>query len=179
VVGGVAVEFVENFFHDASCRELARLGQSVADVEGSIVEIGSWEGKSTIALADAVHPRWVRAVDTWNGSPSDITGEIAQQRDIYAAFMKNIEQTTNIAPYRMGWRDFVKLGEDPVALLFIDAEHTYREVFDTIEAFLPLMSKGGVMCGDDAQWPPVREAIVDTLGPIYEVCGPVWSWRNA
>lgn len=160
--------FIENWFAEASQAALAACVRSVAHVEGSIVEIGSWEGRSTIAAANAAWPRVVRAVDTWAGSPGEVSAELAAKRDVFARWMTNVGQWTkgNVQSFRMGWRDYVDFGfvEPPVALVFIDAEHTYREVVDTVSTFLPLMAPDGVICGDDAHHPPIRDALDELFG---------------
>lgn len=179
---GTVPGFTEDWFGLASQRALAALGESVADVGGLIVEIGSWQGRSTIALANAIHPRDVQAVDTWAGSPGEISEQLAGKRDIFASFTANIAYYTkgNVTPHRMGWREYVPTIGEPVALVFIDAEHTYREVFDAVTAVLPLMAEGGVLCGDDAHHPPIREALEDLFGlDTLEFAATLWIKRVA
>ena len=170
--------FVEDWFCEASQDALANLGRSVADVDGLIVEIGAWTGRSTCALARAIHPRVVHSVDTWQGSPSEISAELAANRDVYAQWQHNVAMFTrgNVIGHRMGWRQFVPSINQPVALGFIDAEHTYTEVFDNIQALLPLMAAGGVLCGDDVHHPPVRQAVCDALGAFTQ-SATLWIWR--
>lgn len=165
----IAPAFHEEWFSAPSCQTLAGLARSVADIDGRIIEVGSWEGRSTITLANAIRPRPVHAVDTWEGSPAEISADIAATRDVFAQFRANVEQFTrgNVVIHRMGWRDYVRQSSGPVALLFIDAEHTYREVYDNIEAFLPLMSPGGVICGDDAHHPPVLTAAMEWFPDLH------------
>ena len=144
--------FTENWFHNESCDRLAQLARQVDHIPGVIIEIGSWEGKSTCVLANAIRPRIVHAVDTWQGSPNEISAELAAERDVHATFANNVKVLTggNVVEHRMGWREYMAGHGGPIALVFIDAEHTYREVYDTITAVLPFMSPGGVICGDDA-----------------------------
>lgn len=158
--------FVEQWFSRESQDVLGNLGQMVADVPGLVVEIGSWTGRSSCALANAIFPRVVDCVDTWAGSPGEISAELAGQRDVFAQWRRNTQTFTrgNVRPHRMGWREFVPGLRDVVALAFIDAEHTYVEVKENAEALIPLMSPGGFMCGDDAHHPPVREAVFEVFG---------------
>lgn len=58
-------EFREEWFGVASQQALVKLARRTAHLEGRVVEIGSWEGRSTVALANAVWPTTVDAVDTW------------------------------------------------------------------------------------------------------------------
>ena len=168
--------FTEQWFPPESQQRLAELVESVAGVDGAIIEIGSWEGRSTVAMANAAHPRQIHAVDTWLGSPGEVSSGLAAERDVHAQFCANINTMTNgnVVVHRMGWRDFAVDFDEPIALLFIDAEHTYREVHDTIRWGWPLISAGGVICGDDAHHPPVRQAVLDVLTDAKHIA-TMWS----
>lgn len=170
--------YTEDWFPFPS--EVALAGLAKRAVDGVIVEIGSWEGRSTVALANAAHPRIVHAVDTWAGSPGEISAELAAGRDVYAKFAANIAAFTagNVETHRMGWREFVPTLTGPVALAFIDAEHSYREVFDNIAALKPLMAPGGIMCGDDIGHPPVQEAVAAHFDPAFvSIDATLWIWE--
>ena len=142
--------FGEQWFCQQSQDLLAELGRSVKDVDGLIIEIGSWTGRSTCALANAVYPRVVHAVDTWAGSPGEISSELAAQRDVFAQWQANVAEFTkgNVISHRLGWREYVPQIDQPVALVFIDAEHTEVEVRENVQAVLTLVAPSGVICGD-------------------------------
>lgn len=163
--------FHEDWFSVHSCRALAALFELVRHLEGDVVEIGCWEGRSTIALAAACKPAMVHAVDTWNGSPGEISASLAGERDVYATFLENTEGL-NITPHRMGWRAYLPTS-GPIRFLHIDAQHTYPEVRDNIAAALPLMVPGSVMCGDDQHHPPVRQAVLEAF-PTALVNASLW-----
>lgn len=168
------MSFAEQWFSDASCEALAGLAGAVSHLDGRVVEIGSWQGRSTCALANAVHPEVVHAVDTWQGSPGEVSRVLATARDVYSEFQANVAALTagNVVTHRMGWRDYVTF---PTAtkFLFIDAEHTYVEVRDNIAAFLPMMVEGGIVCGDDAHHPPVQRAVLEVF-PNAERVASLW-----
>jgi predicted O-methyltransferase YrrM len=170
------MNFTEDWFSVESCGVLASLALSVRDLAGDVVEIGSWEGRSTLALAAAVAPDPVHAIDTWCGSPGEPSESLAAGRDVYATFLANTEGR-NIIPHRMGWREYLGSTDRPLKFVFIDAEHSYREVYDTIETVLPRMVPGGVICGDDQHHPPVKEAVIEWFGPSTSVKATVW-WRK-
>lgn len=167
--------FTEEWFSPLSQEVLADLGRRAP--AGEIVEIGSWEGRSTVALANAVYPRIVHCVDRWTG----LAGYREQpvDRDVFAQFQTNIAAYTkgNVVAHRMDWRMYTP--EGPVGLVFIDAEHTRVEVRDNIIAYRPLMVPGGIMCGDDVAWHEVREGVFDVL-PIDDlgVHASLWIWEN-
>jgi predicted O-methyltransferase YrrM len=173
--------FGEQWFCQQSQDLLAELGRSVKDVDGLIIEIGSWTGRSTCALANAVYPRVVHAVDTWAGSPGEISSELAAQRDVFAQWRANVAEFTkgNVIAHRMGWREYLPQISQPVALVFIDAEHTAVEVRENVKAVLPLVAPSGVICGDDVHHPPVR-AGVSAMLPAQDVNvgATLWWWRR-
>jgi predicted O-methyltransferase YrrM len=170
--------YQEDWFGEASREALADLFRLVADLEGDIIEVGSWEGRSTVALANAAHPAVVHAVDTWQGSPGEVSHALAAKRDVFATFQRNVADDTrgNVEPHRQDWRKFFAGYDGRIRLLFIDAEHSYREVRDNIEAALPFMVPGGIICGDDNHHPPVQRAVVDTLGDA-SLRATVW-WKQ-
>lgn len=169
-------EFREEWFGIPSQKALVRLARRVRNLEGRVVEIGCWEGRSTVALANAIWPADVDAVDTFQGSPGEISADLAAERDVLATFRANVADLTrgNVKTHVQGWREYED--ESPVRFLHVDAEHTYREVFDTIEHFRPLMARGGVICGDDAHHPPVIEAVHDQLAPVA-FDATLWWWE--
>jgi predicted O-methyltransferase YrrM len=169
------VSFAEQWFSDESCDVLAGLADSVRDMEGRIVEVGSWQGRSTCALANAVNPQTVHAVDTWNGSPGELSQLLATGRDVYAEFAANVAALTagNVEAHRMGWRDYFASDRTPIKFLFIDAEHTYVEVRDNIAAAVPLLTPGAVICGDDAHHPPIQRAVLEAF-PNAERVASLW-----
>ncbi len=170
--------FTEQWFSAESCRTLANLAQSTAHLSGAIIEVGCWEGRSTCALANAVHPDIVHAVDTWAGSPGEISADLAADRDVFETFAYNVRVTTagNVHAHRLGWREFFKVFDGPTKFCHIDACHEYHEVADNIDAVLPLMVAGGVLCGDDAHHPPVQQAVLERF-PQAERAASLWVVR--
>ena len=172
--------FDEEWFSLASQTALAALARSTDELAGDVVEVGSWQGRSTCALARAVHPAVVHAVDTWEGSPGEVSAALAVGRDVFAEWSHNVATLTagNVQAHRMGWREYFEANRAPVRFCFIDATHTYREVRDNLEAVMPLMVAGGVVCGDDAHHPPVMQAVIDVLGgSTIEVRASLWIHR--
>lgn len=172
--------FTEQWFDTPSQEVLAHLVDQVASVAGLVVEIGAWEGRSTIALANAANPREVHTVDTWAGSPGEISADLAAERDVYVTWRSNVDSSTsgNVVEHRMGWREYLPTVDEPIALAFIDAEHSYVEVRDNIAELLPKMAPGGIICGDDVHHPPVQQAVCELLDPhSVAVEAALWIYR--
>ncbi len=172
--------FHEDWFPEPCQTVLAKLVGIVKDVPGHLIEIGAWEGRSTVAMANAGYPRTVHTCDTWEGSGHEISAQLATERDVYAEWQTNVRELTqgNVVGYRCGWRDFVPTIDGPIALAFIDAEHTRQEVADNVRALIPLMAPGGIICGDDAHHPPVQEGVFDVVpeDDVY-VLAALWIWQ--
>ena len=149
--------FTERWYHDEQAALLARIAGFIKgrQLDGAFIEIGSWEGKSTIAIANACHPRTLHAVDHWLGNLDESADHVsvmaARQRDVFATFQANMAAHTrgNVVPHRQDWREFMKTWQEPIAFCHIDASHDYVSVRDNLAAILPLMVRGGVVCGDD------------------------------
>ena len=175
----MSATFTEEWFFPEDVACLTELAGATNHLDGAVVEVGCWEGRSTIALANAVHPAIVHAVDTWHGSPDEISEQLAAERDVFATFAANIDAATagNVEAHRMGWREFFAAWSDPIRLIHIDATHSYEEVRDNIETVLPLVVSGGIIVGDDAHHWPVRQAVADTLGNAWQT-SKLWHWRK-
>lgn len=127
---------------------------------GAAIEIGVYQGLSAIALANAIYPATLHAVDHWEGS-TDFKPEMFE-RDNYGIFLSNIAEGTrgNIQIHKQDWTDFAsEWSEDKIGFLHLDAEHTQTEVSDQIKAFLPYMANGSVIAGDDYNWPGVHMGV--------------------
>lgn len=184
--------FTEDWYSDEQAAFLSQLARSTLPLSGLIIEIGSWEGKSTVALANAVYPEMVLAVDTWAGNydeaPDHATVLLAKERDIYAAFLENVRTLTkgNVTPFKQDCHEFLRELSEPVRFCHIDASHDYQSVRRTIEAVLPLLVRGGTLCGDDFLTSNksredlgggVERAVVELLHGFGN-SGNLWYWQK-
>jgi predicted O-methyltransferase YrrM len=143
--------------------------EAVTAEDGEVMEIGCWEGLSTSIIANYFNPITVYCVDHWLGDLTDPRSPVtalARQRDVYSTFCANMDELTqgNYDVLRADWRQAVKHWEKPLRFIFIDAQHTYDEVYDQIEWAKKWIVRGGVIAGDDANFPDVSRAIYDSLG---------------
>lgn len=171
--------FTEAWYHQSGLDALERAYLRTRRLAGIVVEVGCWEGRSTCFLANVAYPNTVHAVDTWEGSPGEISADLAKERDVYAQFTGNVAELThgNVTPYRTGWREWFAAHVGPIRFLHIDATHTYDEVRANIEAALPHVVVGGIICGDDAHHEPVISAARDALGPVT-IDASLWIWEK-
>jgi predicted O-methyltransferase YrrM len=152
---------------------------SAANNCSTILEIGSWKGRSTIALAKNTSGL-VYCVDTWIGSEEQGVGNIDSDA-LFESFLhniKNAEVDNRVIPVRMPSKYARQsfLGDLKFDLIFIDAAHDYDSVKDDILAWQPLLRDGGILCGHDYHeaWDGVRKA-VDELIPKFRVVWTIWT----
>jgi predicted O-methyltransferase YrrM len=146
----------------------------------SIVEIGSWKGKSTHALLTGCKRGIVHAIDHFKGSPSD--GYAHQEafddpESVYMQFLGNVGHFPNLKVHKSSSEDAAKEFEDmSIDMVFIDAEHTYDAVKKDIELWFPKCKK--LICGHDYNFPTVKEAVL-TFFPeeVIRVHGSIWSYK--
>jgi predicted O-methyltransferase YrrM len=142
-----------------------------------IVEVGTWKGQSAITMAEACRTHQldcaIICVDTWLGSeehflacPAELTRVNGYPR-LYYQFLSNVVHrnvqdlivplpTTSLTAAKL----LSQLGIE-ADLIYIDADHQYEAVMADLNAFLPLLSKSGVMFGHDYYFESVQQALSD------------------
>jgi Methyltransferase domain len=166
---------IEGFMYSSELQWLAEC----ASTHNHIVEIGSWLGRSTRALADNTSGT-VTAVDTWTGM--DTTFNEGQAYGSYLVdkpkdwllneFKRNISGLNNIRIVRMtSLEAAVTLKEMSFDMIFIDGSHNYEAVRADILAWHPLLAEGGLLCGHDyeGQFPGLVRAVRELLPEAHLV----------
>lgn len=133
----------------------------------TVIEVGSYLGQSTIHLAECLPEEGVvYAVDHWLGSPEHQEGEWAEGSvplgSLYHQFLSNIiskHLTQKIIPLRMDSLTAAKNLKMTADLIYIDAAHDTESVFQDLSAWYLHLNQGGVLCGDDWEWPSVQKGV--------------------
>lgn len=162
--------------------------QAVAEAEDgdTLVEIGSWMGRSAVYMARAIQESGKRlrfvCVDTWEGTPGTRLEAIAARYggDVFAEFMANIRAADVedlICPLRMPSLRAVKWCADKGArFVFLDGDHSLEAVRDDIRAWLTKVKPGGIIAGHDYdRRSTVRQAVLERFGSRVEE-RPPRSW---
>lgn len=127
-----------------------------------VVELGSYHGRSTVALASATSNR-VWAVDAFDplavSDGSDVIGDEVQ-------FLKNTKGyrvellRTNVIQAGHEWQG------KPIGMLFLDASHDYETTRDTFLAWLPHVAYNGIIAFHD--YHPTWPGVVRTVDEVAE-----------
>lgn len=130
----------------------------------TVLEIGSWLGRSTKAMAATVGGR-VYAVDHWKGTIDDATLEEAKLIDPWAEFNHNLSVEINSHKVEPVPMEHAALSDEnpsyfcgmtlayvPIKdadMTFIDGDHAYEAVVRDIENAKRLTKPGGLISGHD------------------------------
>lgn len=144
------------------------------------VELGLCDGRTSIFLLEH-HPRLtMHGVDLWTakgGKSFDFNSGYEAYDDPVEWDHKANRRKCEEAAKRFGDRFHIIHEDTAIAsarfepesldFVFIDADHTIAGVERDIRAWLPKIKPGGMMIGDDLDWPTVKKAI-DNMGLSYE-----------
>lgn len=138
----------------------------------TIVEVGSWKGKSTHALLSACKGT-VWAIDHWKGSVGWESGQSeAKYSDVHKVFLENVGHFKNLKVLKMPSLEGAKQFKDKsVDMVFIDGGHDYKEVKADIEAWLPKTKK--LLCGHDYNFDSVKHAVIQKFGEL-DTADSIW-----
>ena len=141
--------------------ELYELARSVPDREPVVVEIGSWQGKSTVVLGKGLKDKEGAAlccVDPFNAAGDPSSEEDYRQRRNETGPVLRERFSDNLARNGVGGlvevlqgysHDVVKGFERPIDLLFIDGDHDYPSVLADFRDWTPMVVEGGLICMHD------------------------------
>jgi len=139
-----------------------------------VVELGSWYGKSAEFMLKNNKEINLVCIDLWSNDDilqgnqvipyNEKYSKILEEFPLYETFNENLkEYSTRILPLQMntlaGLQRIKNLGMQPDAI-YIDANHTYKDVFAEIELALKLFP-GILLFGDDINWAGVKKAVLE------------------
>jgi beta-1,4-mannosyl-glycoprotein beta-1,4-N-acetylglucosaminyltransferase len=157
-------------------------------LNGTNLEFGCWEGRSTVALANACFPEPLIAVDTWRSNGVKNSNHIpAGTWDVYEQFERNVKAVTsgNVQVERTDTSDFLCQWDAPIKFAHIGTSHSHKNVRLAIQQIIPKLVPGGVLLGHNystSEGIEDREAgierAVSELLPGLESRGDCWFWQR-
>lgn len=180
--------FLDSYKGGISVDEGLALNRYAADCAGGvIVEIGSFRGKSAVALATGagISGEQVYCVDPHQEFTGVYGGKFGpQDRGAFYQVMLQTSLFDRVALVNLASKEAARGWHRPIGLLFIDGDHTYRGVSNDFKAWDPHVSMGGVVAFDDAIDPAIGPArlIEEILGSrrymSLEVVGKIHFLRK-
>jgi predicted O-methyltransferase YrrM len=148
------------------------------EATGDVVEIGSWQGRSTSFLARAVsdsgNGRFF-AIDHFKGNVGKETSYVVGKHDLsdlkqnFLANMKTLSLDSSVNLLDMPTIEAAKeFRRGQVRFAFIDGDHTYEGVSRDIELIIPLLCPRAIMVFDDfsTAFPGLLKAVDEMLKSI-------------
>lgn len=145
-----------------------------------VIELGSFLGRSSVALAAAKN---LVCVDLWKIQEQERAAG-AVNEDIYAEFVQNVSGESNVTAIECDLKNSKAVAEliaryrHTADMVFIDASHAETDAANDIVTAQQLLKDGGLLCGHDysGAWPGVMAA-VDRLLPEAKPtgAGSIWS----
>jgi len=154
-----AVESVEGFMIPGQEEYLFQKVKSLSN-DATIVEIGSYKGRSTVAMAYACigTNRKIYCIDTWDGNDVDFP-----DRNFFDIWQQNLERNRlyeYIYPLRGYSQEILRRWDEltntqGIDFIFIDGSHQYLDVLKDFELSFPLVQAEGWIAFHDvvATWP--------------------------
>jgi len=147
---------------------LLSLIEETQDVEGDIVEVGSWRCGASIAMAAAVPEREVYAFDLFGGLPYgngqgfENFGDTSYvEIKIAASAYKNLHLVRGHHEHTV---PHFAIGQMPLSLIFMDSDH-YSSHKVSLENLVPLLSSGGMIVFHDWTFASVQRAVLEVINP--------------
>ena len=139
-----------------------------------VVELGSWKGRSTVAICEGLKEgsATLYCVDNFLGSsgmayrvdPGAVQREFESNTREYG-FVKLLVSDTQSAAARFD--------DGSIDWIFIDADHSYQSVARDIETWAAKLRPGGILSGHDYTWFEVAIAVHRELCSV-RVCQSIW-----
>lgn len=144
-----------------------------------VVEVGSFRGRSTLAIAaglDQVDRPTLVAVDTFAGDPGwDEIAPVGEARRLFDLNTAGIGFLQVIQDESM--RAAARIADSSVDWVFIDALHDYGSVRDDIRAWAPKVKPGGLISGHDYGRAGVTDAVLAVFSDV-RVEHSIWMTRQ-
>jgi predicted O-methyltransferase YrrM len=149
---------------------LHRLASSLPP-QSTVVEVGSWKGKSTYCLAKGLRDGRVIAIDPFDSSGEDGSRENYEQQkgeepllDQFRNQMKRLEVLDKIHILQGFSSQFVGCLKE-IDLLFIDGDHSQQACLFDFQNYSPALRRGGYLAFHD-------------FFPSRVEFGPTWVVQN-
>ncbi|MEZ2229059.1 MAG: class I SAM-dependent methyltransferase [Microcoleus sp.] len=154
-----AVEAIEGFMVPGQEEYLFNKVKSLPN-DAVVVEIGSYKGRSTVAMAYACigTNRKIYCIDTWDGNDIDFP-----DRNFFEIWQQNVQKNglyEYVVPLQgyshqvlSQWIEFT--GANKINFIFIDGSHQFLDVLKDFELSFPLLKEDGWIAFHDVvpTWP--------------------------
>lgn len=154
---------------------LLKSSKLVKKLKGEVVEIGSFQGKSAIWLAQ--ENNLVYAIDPHEGNLDEMS--VSPTLKAFRKHLKQAGVTSKVHELVQPSAEVAKTWNKKVKLLFIDGLHEEKYALKDYKDWSPFLVDGGIIAMHDAfcGWPGVGNVVLNKIinNPDYEEVGVVGS----
>ena len=143
-------------------------------------EVGSWKGASVSKICEnfnQIDLKYIICIDTWLGAPEFLTWGLDDNTrgislniengypKVFYTFTKNIKTLNlhnTIIPFPISSiqaADVLEYYKIYADAMYIDGAHEYKAVIADLETYKTILKPGGILWGDDYNWPGVYQAV--------------------
>lgn len=167
--------------------------RELSSVPGSVVEIGSYVGKTTSyfsrALLDDGKGEYIYSIDPFTGSiehqqfiEANLEGfQNGTTFPLYVHNLKRLGVYNNVVPIAAHSDKVAKNWNLPIKLLFIDGDHNHDQPSRDYQNFAKFISTGGYLLFHDSTTPDVIKAINEAMEDgwvMFKEMGVLTIWRK-
>ena len=155
----------------------------------TIIEVGTWLGASALNMFKLTKEKnlntrifcvdtWLGAVEFWTHSSNTPERDLKCKNgypQVYFDFLSNVVShgaENNIIPIPntsfIGSK-ILKYYNITAELIYVDGSHEYEDVKQDLTSYIDLLAPGGIIFGDDINWPGVNKAVKEFFNDKFEV----------
>ena len=155
----------QNYFLPGSVKieELEQLEKLASQSKDIIVEIGSFQGRSTVGLAKGSklgNNNIVYAIDTWGNKV--VTKDVIISKESFMNNIKNSEVDDIVTPIHSTSNKAFVNWDKKIGMLFIDGDHSYNGVKSDIR-WCDFVIPGGIIAFHDYHSPKYDESVIKAV----------------
>lgn len=181
----IIMELPEGYFSEYDIEDYRRLASQIPE-NGTMVEIGTFRGRSLCSISDIIKQRKINviAIDTFEGTPTEVSelNGYYENEDILSQFQNNIQRfgiSEFVTIYKGDGAEYAKnLPDHSLDLVFIDADHSYEAVKRDIDSWKNKVKFEGILAGHDILWDSVKQATDEKFDFDYIIRPNIWIKEN-
>jgi len=159
-----------NYFIPGSVKteELKQLEKLASQSKDIIVEIGSFQGRSTVGLAKGSkkgNKCQIYAIDKWSNEKVNGTSNVFISKESFLNNLKNSNVDNIVTPVHSTSNEAFKDWDKKIGMLFIDGDHSYQGVKNDIR-WCDFVIPGGIIAFHDYLSPKYDNSVIRAVDEV-------------
>jgi predicted O-methyltransferase YrrM len=160
----------QNYYLPGSVKidELKQLEKLASQSKDIIVEIGSFQGRSTVGLAKGSklgNNNTVYAIDKWSNNVVNGTKDVIISKESFINNLKTSEVNDIVTPIHSTSNEAFKNWDKKIGMIFIDGDHSYQGVKNDIR-WCDFVIPGGIIAFHDYLSPKYDNSVIRAVNEV-------------